>query len=184
MDDVNNFMRKKDEIEKKSEIVRGRIIDATITIENFISIALSELFSKEDVLDLFDKYIMSDTLNFDQKKQILCSLIKHNQIQLDNHYEKFSFDLQIIQDLRNIIAHTTLMTTEEEIENYDGRYIKYVSFSRKFWRKEITILLNSEDINKEDVKKDIYSFTSFIIKANAISEILRPRSLRFPYKTE
>ena len=69
MDDVNNFMRKKDEIEKKSEIVRGRIIDATITIENFISIALSELFSKEDVLDLFDKYIMSDTLNFDQKNK-------------------------------------------------------------------------------------------------------------------
>lgn len=171
-----NFERNYIEMEKNSEIVRGRILDATITIENFISTKLTSFFAKENNSTLFDKYIMSDTLNFDQKKQILCSLIKYKEIDLKSHYDKFSYDLQIVQDLRNIIAHTTLKTTEEEIKNFDGSCIKYISFSRKFWEKEISILLKAQDIEKEDIKQDIYSFSSFIIRVNKLSEVLNPNT--------
>lgn len=171
---VTHFENNYKEMEKNSEIVRGRIIDATITLENFISTQLTNFFAKENISILFDKYIMSDTLNFDQKKQILCSLIKSEEIKLKNSYEKFSFDLQTVQDLRNIIAHTTLKTTKEEVGNYDGSCIRYVSFSRKFWEKEITILLRTEDVEKEDIKKDIYSFSSFIMRVNKIYEALHP----------
>ncbi len=158
-------------MEAKSEIIRGRIIHETITIENYISIVLTHFFPKKETEELFDKYIMGDTLSFDQKKQILCSLIKNNEITLPNLYKEFAQDLQVIQDLRNIIAHTTLKSTKEEIESYDGSNLKYISFSRKFWKKEITMLLGDSN-QQENLKKDIYSFSNFRDRINNITGVI------------
>ena len=116
------------------------------------------------------KKVEGAMIHHDQKKQILCSLLKYNEINLPNLYNEFGQDLQIIQDLRNIIAHTTLKTTNDEIISYDGSKLIYVSFSRKFWEKEITILLDNEN-RQEDLKKDIYSFSNFIDRINKITEV-------------
>lgn len=157
-----------------SEIVRGRIIDATITIENLISNVLKDFFAKPERAEIFDKYIMSDMLTFDQKKLILSSLIKYDEIKLENIYSEFSNDLQIMQDLRNIIAHTILMTTQNEIMSFNGSQLKYLSFSRKNWEKQITILLKSENKENENIKNSIYSFSAFIDRAEKISFVLNP----------
>jgi hypothetical protein len=168
-----NFKLKLNEMERQSEVVRGRIIDAAITIENEVSIALTDFFAKESAAGLFDKYIMSDTLDFNKKKEILCSLIKNNELIVKNHYENFGSDLQLIQELRNIIAHTTLCSTNEFVEQFDGSIMKYVSFTRKFWQKEITILLKPEDREKQDIKKGTYSFAEYMLTTDRIVEAIK-----------
>lgn len=169
----STFNNSLDQMERQSEVVRGRILDIGITVENYISITLSDFFAKEDRQGLFDMYIMSDSLDFEKKKQILASLIKENLLELEGQYDSLSHDIQIIQDIRNLLAHTTLNTTKDAITSFDGSRLSYISFGRRKWQKEVVILLNSDDKDKEDLKNQIFSFSAIIDRANRLQNVLK-----------
>jgi hypothetical protein len=137
-----------------SENVRGRIINMATFIEIMLSKFITYYFSKEEHRESFRQYFMSDSMTFEKKKSIFSSLNKKKLLEEFNPYENINDDLQYLQNIRNLIAHSVLLTTDESISSFDNSNLKFVSFTFKDGSKEICYNLIEES---EDPKKLIFS---------------------------
>jgi len=156
---------KVNEIRRKSEIIRGRILDITITIEFFLTEAIVNYFSKENIKDDFCKYILKDSFGFNDKKEIFKDLKNSKKLTSYDFYENFMSDLSYVQSLRNKVAHSDLYLKPEYVNNYNGKQTKYIITSGKHFSKIITI---NHIKTKENYNERLYSFPVFIATAERL----------------
>ena len=156
-----------------SSLIRGIILSQTVRLEFWISLILIEIFCKENLKNDFHKYFMSDSLTFDQKKSIFCSIRK--KVNLKESYKEIGSDLQYIQDLRNLVAHADDYINPKLVNALNGNEISLISFTKKYGERIIKINLEKE--TKEDIDKNVYSINSFtdkIVKFMEFAKINTP----------
>lgn len=152
-------------IREDSEKIRGRILETAVTVEFLISKILVEYFADESKKGDFFRYIVSDKITFDTKKYILASLKKEGKIPADTFYKELIEDLEYIQIIRNLVAHTILFLEQNYVNSYSREKTVLVHTGIKNYGKQI--IINHEDV-EEDLKNLIYSFPKIIDKINRI----------------
>jgi hypothetical protein len=152
-------------IREDSEKIRGRILETTITVEFLISKILVEYFAEESKKNDFFRYIVSDKITFDTKKYILASLKKEGKIPADTFYKELIGDLEYIQIIRNLVAHTILYLDPNYVNSYSRKKTTLNYTGTKNYGKQIIIY--HEDV-EEDLKNLIYSFPKITNTINRI----------------
>lgn len=163
MENIFNI-QKAEEYNKNADFIKGIILTTTVRLEYFISIMLNNLFCKNELKNEFHKYFLSDTLTFEQKKSIFCSMRKTKNFKLEYEYKEIGADLQKIQDLRNLVAHSDTYMNPELVNNFEGKEIELISFTKKYGERIIKISMGEN--NSEDINNNIYSVNLFVERIN------------------
>jgi uncharacterized protein YbcV (DUF1398 family) len=162
------------ETEKYSQVcdnVRGIIITTGYKIEFAISIYLTEHFSKEKLKADFFRYFLSDMTTFENKKYILSSLRKNKKIIIKEDYKQLITDIDYVQNLRNFMAHSDIVISEQTLSNFKENQLTFKNFSHKKWERNI--LINIGDLFTQDTGNLIYSVNAFVKTSDKIRNVLK-----------
>lgn len=160
--------KKLNELERISSNIRGLIIDRTISIEAAISQILIDLLSNDKTRDSIDKYLFSDTLTFDSKIKLFNSLFKAKAFTYEGDGRKIGESLDIIRNVRNLIAHSMLNTSIEFLEKTDLKTVEYFSY-RERGVSVLKIIIGGDDYDDKNLE---YGENLVISMINYLIEIL------------
>lgn len=148
------------EIEKLAINIRAIIIDLTITIESVISEILLDTLSTKKTRGSIERHLLSNVLTFDQRINLFNSFVKHgafDPIKIDN---SLSSNISYIRKIRNLMAHSMLDTSIDFIDIFDGKSIRFKSFTSE-GTKDTTIRLGK---GNDKVKSGLYFEKSILDK--------------------
>ena len=107
----------------------GMIMDMLNFIEIQMSKFLSNVLCKQEYKEVFERFVMYDSLTFDKKKLLFTNLKSKGLLKEYEPYKKIGGDLEYIQKLRNKMAHAVLLTDQSAVNSYDGSKFMLISFS-------------------------------------------------------
>lgn len=163
--------KKIDFLRRESSEVRGRILEMLINVELLISVVLVNYFSDDSKREDLFKYVFSDKLDFDTKKNIFSSLKKNKKIKSDSFYKGLITDIDYLQFFRNKMAHSILHMDVDYVNNFNGTKILYEENGIKNNGKLITIITGVSKY--EDVDNLIYSEEMILTRANRVLTAIR-----------
>ncbi|AQS93997.1 hypothetical protein BXQ17_07945 [Polaribacter sp. BM10] len=161
------------EIEEYSEtcdIARGVIISVGYKLELAISNCLTLHFAKEKTEYDFFRFFMTDTLTFENKKYIFSSLRKDKKIELKNDYQKLVYDIDYVQNLRNLMAHSDIVINDKSLSMFKENQLTFKNLTHKKWQRDI--LLNIGDRINQTPERLIFSMTEFLKASDRIRNVL------------
>lgn len=137
--------------------LRSTVVEYAITIEQIISEILIDYIGNDLTKNILEKHLFSDALDFDKKIMLFNALNKKLLPKINDDY-KVNDKLGYIKSLRNFMAHCNVHTPPNFIDNYDGEFIEFGSFTQ---REEHVIVKVYRSKNNEDMKTKIYSAELF-----------------------
>lgn len=166
------FDRKKSELYNDStDYVRGIIISVATRVEFMITIMLVNHFCEKEKRNDFHRYFMSSTLTFEQKKYPFSSLIKSNKLKIEGKYKGFIGDIDYIQNIRNLIAHSESNIKPDIVNNFNGEFIEFVSLTSD---KGVRIIkVNLKEKTNENPLEFLYCINTFVERANRVIEVFK-----------
>lgn len=148
------------EIERLAINIRAIIIDLTITIESVISEILLDTLSTQKTRDSIERHLLSNVLTFDQRINLFNSFVNHGAFDPIKIDIRLSSNLSYIRKIRNLMAHSMLDTSIDFIDTFDGKSIRFKSFTSE-GTKDTTIRLGK---GNDKVKSGLYFEKSIIDK--------------------
>ncbi len=155
-------------IVEKAKEFRFRAIEAAVQFEMFISEILIDFLGTEDIKEILRKSLFSDATTFDRKVILFNAFFKKGLFPTIANDKFIPADLDYMKNLRNFMAHSSLKTTKEAINEHDGREIQFVSFKER-GDKEITFRLYDMEDNPEE---RIFSYNAMTVRYNRTSNSL------------
>lgn len=137
--------------------LRSTVVEFAITIEQIISEILIDYLGNDLTKKIIEKHLFSDALDFDKKIMLFNALNKKLLPKINGDY-KVGDKLGYIKSLRNFMAHCNVHTPPNFIDNYDGDYILFGSYTQ---REEHVVVTIYKNIIVEDMKTKIYSAELF-----------------------
>lgn len=117
-------------IEKYAKMARLHSIESAIIVERIISNILVNFLGNKKSKESLEKHLFYDTLTFDQKINLFNSLNKANVF--DSKFNKeLNSDLVKIKTIRNYMAHSSIHTNYEILENFDEIEIIFKSYTSR-----------------------------------------------------
>jgi hypothetical protein len=153
---------------ERAKDFRFMAIDSAITIESLISSILIEFLGTESTKETLQKHLFSDVLTFEKKIVLFSSLNKKKLFEPTIENKNLNNDLAYIKLLRNLMAHSALHTDKDQINNFNQREMKFISFTEKN-NKEIKVKFYEMT---DEPEKLIFSHNVLAKKCNATFEAL------------
>lgn len=118
-------------LHEKARNLRGRFLNSVAVIEHDIAVILTEYFCTEDESkrELFFAKVV-EKLSLQKKKEILIEIVKVDYPRYWEENKEFLNSLQLIQELRNKLAHSILDVSDEALERPLKEGVGFVQ-----WRK-------------------------------------------------
>ncbi|MEI2749835.1 MAG: hypothetical protein V9E88_13920 [Ferruginibacter sp.] len=110
--------------------VRGIIINEVVLIERLMDRFIANHFTADDKkqMELIELIFATKRISFESKRQIFKFLAEKYYSSKFTDLEKLVARLKDIEDIRNIVAHYMLDTTEKGYENLKNNIIGFVKF--------------------------------------------------------
>lgn len=157
------------EIDKFSTMARFNSIEKAIVIERMISNILVNYLGNEQSKRSLEKYLFYDTLTFDQKINLFNSLNKAKVFNATKNNELLNSDLVKLKTIRNYMAHSMVYNDIDFLNKYDGKEIKFKSYTSKNMVSDITFRIYDKEDN---VEKLIFSYNAHVARIQRIVDSL------------
>jgi hypothetical protein len=155
-------------IQEQATQFRFRAIEAAVQFEMCISEILINLLSTEQTEEIIRKSLFSDATTFDRKVTLFNAFFKKGLFPSISKDSFIPSDLDYIKNLRNHMAHSSIKTSEEDINEHNGREVKFISFKERGDKHIIFKLYDMED----SPEKGIYSYNAMVNRYNRTSDSL------------
>ena len=162
------------EIEEYSsacDITRGMIITTGYKIELCISNFLTSYFAKSKTESDFFRFFMTDTLTFENKKYIFSSLRKSKKLIINNDYKLLISDIDYVQNVRNLMAHSDIIINEKSLENFKKNQLTFKNLTHKNWERDILINIGESFVEFREGR--VFSVNEFVKTSYRIGEIIK-----------
>lgn len=104
-----------------------------------------------------------DSLSFENKKQLFFELINNGSLSVHKPYKRIKGDIEDIQRVRNIYAHSILHTDKSIISEFNGEWLHFIKLDAGGNFSQYSI---STKKKKEDPKRKLYCFDNHVFRGN------------------
>jgi hypothetical protein len=144
--------------------IRGSYLVQAITIESLITDIISQYFCQNNKRrGLFFGSVMN-RITFSDKIRILNQILEHHYPQSYKKYDKLKKQLETVNKLRNLLAHSLSSYSPEFVNKFDDRIVMSFYKDGKLVKRTITI---------QDVAKNTRDFESIVDKLYEILTVFK-----------
>ena len=125
-------MLDRDTYYKESRRIRGEIIERAIILERFVDWFIVSHFCTEYIkkIELLETVIATKRIIFENKVQVFKILLDKHYKNFDNENPSFANKLIKLIEERNVFAHYTLFSGEEQVSKFhENGTITFVKFN-------------------------------------------------------